>query len=134
MKLNKHRRCTLTAFGMHHMQSDSRPDKDYLVQVNPGGDHVCTCINYAITRNKYKKAGRADPYYCKHIQRALDKRACDWSTETSAERHKYAAVCPKCLAPTEEYFERPKEVTEADIQATIASMRQQLKELRARNE
>lgn len=133
MKLQKHRRCTQTAFGMHHMQSDSNADKDYLVQIDPHGEHVCTCVNFAITRNKWKKQGKTG-YQCKHIKRALEKRGCDWSSETSDLRHKYEVVCPKCLAPTEEYYESPKNVTDEDVESTIASMREQLKELRARRQ
>lgn len=132
MKLQKHRRCTMTAFGMHHMQSDSNSNNDYLVQIEPNSDPVCTCVNFAITRNKWKKEGKTG-YQCKHIKRALEKRACDWSTESSDERYKYPTVCPKCHAPTEEYYESPKNVTDEDIESTIASMRQQLKELRARH-
>lgn len=115
------------------MRSDSDTSKDYLVQINATGDHVCTCVNFAITRNKWKKQGKSG-YRCKHIIRALDKRSCDWSTESSEDRHKYDAVCPKCLAPTESYFETPEVISDDDIQSTIASMREQLKELRARRQ
>jgi hypothetical protein len=119
------RKCTDTALGVFHCESMTDQGKFYDVLLDPDGRNTCTCIAFAMRRNKlvkqYREANRelADPLTldectCKHIQALQSQKSgCGWTSD-SDEQHEYEAICPRCFADTEVYDQRDPETVDLD--------------------
>ena len=77
--------------GIFPIQSDSS-DKQYMVdfrQVPP----TCTCVSYAIKRNRAGGKNHGGAAICKHIERVYDMK-CDFDSRKHGES--MIPVCPHC--------------------------------------
>lgn len=102
------KRCTSAPIGVHKMQSDSDASKVYIVDIGPptpsfpSGQSVCSCIAYAIDRNR--KGGKNHGAWgdCKHIRRRIAEGGCGWSSIDGVAQT-FPNICPLCQDATVEY-------------------------------
>ena len=129
------RKCTDTAVGWFHCESMSDRNKSYDVFLDAEGKNTCTCIAFAIKRNKLggAEAIGTPECTCKHIQ-ALHFRnsGCGWTSD-SVEKHEYEGICPRCFADTEIYDTRDPETVDLDsLMADFLALKKKLKKANAR--
>lgn len=107
--------CKNSIQGIFHVASDSA-DKQYIVdfrQVPP----TCTCVSYAIRRNRAGGKNHGGAAICKHIERAYDMK-CDFDSRKHGES--MIPVCPHCgrgLTVVDEQGSLAEESSPANISA-----------------
>lgn len=134
------RKCTDTAVGWFHCQSFTDAKKSYDVYLDAEDRNTCTCIAFAIKRNKVAslngitadEAMDLDECTCKHILALKsDRSGCGWTSD-SKEKHEYETVCPRCFADTEVYDTRDPETVDLDeLMADFLALKKKLKKARS---
>lgn len=128
------RKCSKTAVGFFHCESFKDQGKFYDVYLDIDGKHTCSCIAFAIKKNKLggNDAIGTPECTCKHIQ-ALQSRegGCGWTSD-SKEQHEYDAICPRCFDNTEVYDTRDPETVDLDeLMADFLALQKKLKKAKA---
>lgn len=126
------KRCTLSAYGVHPIGSDTSP-KTYEVTIREDGTHTCNCPGFVTKRNKfggYSALGNPE-INCKHIKRLLAERGCGWNSETGTPALN-SKVCPDCDSPTEDYFTAPAVINDEVIEEAVAKMMATRERMRSR--
>lgn len=115
--------------------SDSKPSKKYTVTAFKGEPPTCTCVAFAIGRNRGKsnkrgaKPGRA---WCKHIEYVYDT-VCQWDSDSDKVQLE-PGVCPMCGGPTafdDDDQDIPEITTET---AALDSLKSMIAEIEAKTE
>lgn len=125
------RRCAGSPYGerlVHSLTSE----KVYVVELRPDGRNLCTCIAFAIRRNKLGgnvAIGRPE-CTCKHIEDLKDS-GCGWNSETGTEQE-YPAICPACYNNVVEYDNRTLETDADSLYESFLANAQRLKAMRQR--
>lgn len=109
-------RCSSNPIGVFNAESMTNANKMYTVQITENGMNTCTCIAFAMKRNKLggNSAIGTPECTCKHIQAILLTRsACGWSSTLTDEPSKFG-VCPRCYNDTEIYDTRDPSTIDLD--------------------
>ena len=116
------KRCTLSPFGVHTIESDTTT-KVYEAHVREDGKHTCNCTGFVTKRNKYGGySALGNPEInCKHLKRILADQGCGWNSETGREQQ-YPNICPDCDSPTEDYFTAPAIINDEAVDDAIANI------------
>lgn len=127
---NLAKRCTSTPFGAHTVSSHTDNKKSYTVIIDENGHNTCTCIAFAMKRNKlggYSAIGTPE-CTCKHINAFLAARAgCGWNSLTG-EAQQVETICPRCYEYVEEYDTRdPDDVDLDELMADFLAIQKKLK-------
>lgn len=110
------RRCGSSAIGNFTVESHTNKKKTYDLRITEDGRNTCTCIAFAMKRNKLggNSAIGNPECTCKHINALLATRnACGW-TSVEGEKAKFETVCPRCFHDTEEFDPRDPETIDLD--------------------
>lgn len=128
------RKCTETAVGFFHCESMSEAKKFYDVYLDIDGKNTCSCIAFAIKKNRLggNDAIGTPECTCKHIQALQSTRSgCGWTSDAK-EQHEFETVCPRCFADTEVYDTRDPETVDLDeLMKDFLALKKKLKQAKA---
>lgn len=126
------RRCTSTPVGSYRVASETTANKSYDLVIDEYGRNTCTCVAFAIKRNKLGglDAIGTPECTCKHIRAMLETRGgCGWNSLTG-ETPEFETVCPRCYEDTEVYDPRdPEDVDLDELMADFLALSKKLKKL-----
>ena len=129
----RHRRCSSSPAGLYNIQSynPKTPKKQYTVRLTEDGQNRCTCVAWAIKKNKLggDTAIGTLACTCKHIQALLTTNpGCGWNS-VDGETPQFETVCPRCYNDTEIY-DLPRDIKDVDLDVLMADFLALAKRLR----
>lgn len=125
-------RCEQMTHGSYQVPSDSQARKFYTVTAFGGVPPTCTCVAFAIGRNRTKStksSSKQGEAWCKHIEYIFDT-TCQWDSGSDIVQTQ-PGVCPSCGTLTV-WDDDDGEVTEVASETAVSSLQDMIAEIESK--